>query len=109
MPPKAILFDLGNTLIGYYQREDTQVVYSQAIRNVRDYLYTLRLINEEPQDCIFIGDDPRWDVAGPQAAGMPAVLLDRGGIFAQSPVDAPIVHNLYEFYDTIWQDRKAPA
>ena len=25
--------------------------------------------------CLFVGDDPRWDVAGPQAAGMDAVLI----------------------------------
>ena len=30
-------------------------------------------------ECLFVGDDPRWDLAGPQALGMPAVVLDREG------------------------------
>ena len=29
--------------------------------------------------CLFVGDDPRWDLAGPQAVGMRAVLVDRSG------------------------------
>lgn len=31
-------------------------------------------------ECLFVGDDPRWDLAGPQALGMPAVVLDREGM-----------------------------
>jgi putative hydrolase of the HAD superfamily len=31
------------------------------------------------QGCLFVGDDPRWDVAGPRAVGMDAVLIDRAG------------------------------
>jgi putative hydrolase of the HAD superfamily len=33
----------------------------------------------EPQDCLFVGDDPRWDLAGPQALGMDTCLIDRQG------------------------------
>ena len=29
--------------------------------------------------CLFVGDDPRWDIAGPHAVGMHAVLIDRTG------------------------------
>jgi putative hydrolase of the HAD superfamily len=29
--------------------------------------------------CLFVGDDPRWDLAGPQAVGMRAVTIDRSG------------------------------
>jgi putative hydrolase of the HAD superfamily len=28
-------------------------------------------------ECLFVGDDPRWDIVGAQAAGMDAILLDR--------------------------------
>ncbi len=29
--------------------------------------------------CLFVGDDPRWDLAGPEAVGMRAVIIDRSG------------------------------
>lgn len=34
----------------------------------------------EPQDCLFVGDDPRWDLAGPRAIGMDTCLIDRQGL-----------------------------
>lgn len=30
-----------------------------------------------PGECLFVGDDPRWDIAGPRGVGMDAVLIDR--------------------------------
>jgi putative hydrolase of the HAD superfamily len=30
-----------------------------------------------PSECLFVGDDPVWDVDGPRKMGIPAVLLDR--------------------------------
>lgn len=40
---------------------------------------TLEELQAQPSDCLFVGDDPRWDLAGPRAIGMEAVLVDRGG------------------------------
>ena len=39
--------------------------------------HALQRLGAAPGQCVFVGDDPRWDVAGPQAAGMEAVLIDR--------------------------------
>jgi putative hydrolase of the HAD superfamily len=33
----------------------------------------------KPEECIFVGDNPAWDVEGSRASGMKAVLLDRQG------------------------------
>jgi putative hydrolase of the HAD superfamily len=30
-----------------------------------------------PEECLFVGDRPRWDVAGARAVGMEALLIDR--------------------------------
>jgi putative hydrolase of the HAD superfamily len=30
-------------------------------------------------ECLFVGDEPRWDLGGAEAAGLPAVLIDRTG------------------------------
>jgi putative hydrolase of the HAD superfamily len=31
----------------------------------------------QPRECLFVGDEPRWDYDGADAVGMKAVLLDR--------------------------------
>jgi len=45
----------------------------------RVFNYLLEKMRREPSECIFIGDDPRWDIKGPEAIGMKALLLDRTG------------------------------
>jgi putative hydrolase of the HAD superfamily len=37
----------------------------------------LRLLHMEPGEAVFVGDDPRWDVAGAQRAGVRPILLSR--------------------------------
>jgi putative hydrolase of the HAD superfamily len=37
----------------------------------------LERLQVEPQHCLFVGDDPRWDLVGPRALGMEAILIDR--------------------------------
>ena len=39
--------------------------------------HALAKLGATPGQCVFVGDDPRWDIAGPQAVGMEAVLIDR--------------------------------
>lgn len=39
--------------------------------------HALGRLGAAPGQCAFVGDDPRWDIAGPQAVGMEAVLIDR--------------------------------
>lgn len=56
--------------------------------------YTLEKLQVEPQECVFVGDDPRWDLAGPRSVGMEAILIDRRGVTQQTQ-EKPI-KNLYE-------------
>jgi len=37
----------------------------------------LAQLQVEPRDCLFVGDDPRWDQAGPEALGMETCLIER--------------------------------
>ncbi len=37
----------------------------------------LQKLGATPGQCLFIGDDPRWDIVGPQALGIDAALIDR--------------------------------
>mgnify|MGYP000847103410 CR=1 FL=1 len=43
------------------------------------FLEAMRRLDLPAERCVFVGDDPRWDLAGPQALGMPALLIDRTG------------------------------
>jgi putative hydrolase of the HAD superfamily len=56
----------------------------------------------EPQDCLFVGDDPRWDLAGPQALGMDTCLIDRQGLGQET--DGACIRNLHELM-TVLQSR----
>lgn len=59
--------------------------------------FTLKKLKSLPQHCIFVGDDPRWDLVGPRAVGIEAVLIDRQGVM-QDAGEEPI-KNLYELLD----------
>ena len=48
----------------------------------------------EPQECLFVGDDPRWDLAGPQAIGMDTCLIDRQGLVLDEGTVS--IQNLHE-------------
>jgi putative hydrolase of the HAD superfamily len=39
--------------------------------------YAMQKLQVIPQQCVFVGDDPRWDVVGPHAVGIDTILIDR--------------------------------
>lgn len=43
----------------------------------RIFGFALKKLGVTPEQCLFIGDDPRWDIAGPKAVGIEAILIDR--------------------------------
>jgi len=45
----------------------------------RIFRHALQRLGLEAEDCLFVGDDPRWDIDGPEALGMDTVLIDRTG------------------------------
>jgi putative hydrolase of the HAD superfamily len=73
------------------------VGWRKPARQIFDY--TLEKLQAEPRDCIFIGDDPRWDLVGPRAVGIDAILMDRRGVL-QETEEEPI-KNLYELLDRL--------
>lgn len=38
------------------------------------------------EECVFVGDHPKWDVDGPRAAGIEAVLIDRDGLLTEDSI-----------------------
>jgi putative hydrolase of the HAD superfamily len=53
----------------------------------------------EPDECLFVGDEPRWDLIGPRSLGMPAALIDRSGALGVDSV--PRVVSLAELVDRV--------
>ena len=49
--------------------------WRKPARQVFDY--TLEKLGATPGQCVFVGDDPSGDIAGSNAVGMDAVLIDR--------------------------------
>ena len=41
------------------------------------YDHAMKALGVAAEQCLFVGDDPCWDVEGPRVVGMDAVLLDR--------------------------------
>ena len=63
--------------------------------------YVLEKHNLNADDCIFVGDDPRWDIVGPEAVGIKAVLINRSG---NKAMNAKImITDLYQLMDLIDQ------
>jgi putative hydrolase of the HAD superfamily len=50
-------------------RKPSEQIFEFAIRN----------LGVLPVDCLFVGDEPKWDLRGPRAVGIEAVLIDRKG------------------------------
>lgn len=53
----------------------TDCGWRKPARQIFDY--TLEKLQATPECCLFVGDDPRWDIAGPHVVGMDALLIDR--------------------------------
>jgi len=61
---------------------------------IQAFDYTTGRLGLEPRDCVFVGDDPRWDVVGPARVGMDAVLIVREG--ERPSVNCPVIGGLAE-------------
>ncbi len=64
----------------------------------RPFKHLLEKLNIEPEKCLFVGDNPQWDIEGPRSLGMNTLLIDRTG---RNP-DA--VHGLDEVLDVLVED-----
>lgn len=68
----------------YFIRKPDPQIYSHALKAMRI----------EPSEALYVGNDPETDVTGPQAIGMPVVLIDRENCLRHAPV--PCIQDLRE-------------
>lgn len=59
------------------------------------YSHALRAMQLEPSQALYVGNDAARDVAGPQAIGMPVVLIHREG-WPAPPPEVPVIRSLEE-------------
>jgi len=64
----------------------------------RVFNYLLDLIDHRAEECLFVGDDPRWDIQGPLEIGMDSLLIDRSG------VNEDAIHGLDEIMNVLHKD-----
>jgi len=60
----------------------------------RIFQYAMTTLGVLPSDCLFVGDEPKWDLIGPRAVGMDAILIDRQGTMVG--VEEQPIRNLHE-------------
>ena len=58
------------------------------------FQHALSLLDVDARDSVFVGDDPRQDVAGAEQCGLRAILIDPRGAAADAPY--PAIHSLTE-------------
>ncbi|HUW57174.1 MAG TPA: HAD family hydrolase [Planctomycetota bacterium] len=63
----------------------------------RPFEFICRKLDVSPGDCLFVGDDPRWDIVGPRGVGMDAILIDRTG--AAEATAGDVIRTLAELLD----------
>jgi len=66
------------------------------------YAHALRAMKLQPSQALYVGNDPARDVPGPQAIGMPVVIIHREGPPPQNKV--PVINNLQEIQSVILKD-----
>jgi len=62
--------------------------------------YTLEKLQALPQDCVFVGDDPRWDLVGPRNVGITPIIIDRKAIMPQAK-ETNKISNLHELINKL--------
>ena len=94
---RAVLFDLGNTLVSYYAAPEFDPVLRKSLRGCLQILgdvvfvgyrkphcapfeRALSLLGVRAGEAVFVGDDPRWDVLGAKQAGIQPILLARAAL-----------------------------
>lgn len=58
------------------------------------YAHALKAMWLPASQALYVGNDPRYDVPGPQAIGMPAVLIDRDGLYPE--FKGPVLRDLQD-------------
>jgi HAD superfamily hydrolase (TIGR01509 family) len=77
------------------------------------FVAALAKLDAEVGDCLFVGDDPRWDLAGAEAMGIDTVLINRARAGPADPeIDPAGQQQTIRTLDELWrflEPRRGPA
>lgn len=62
---------------------------------------TWAILQVIPQQCAFVGDDPRRFSVGPKAVGIEATIINRKGTTQPTKEDVNVIRALYELPDKV--------
>jgi len=65
------------------------------------FQYTLEKMQALPENCVFVGDDPRWDSVGPRAVGIEPIIIDRKEATRHVEAEIETIRNLNELLDKL--------
>jgi len=63
--------------------------------------YALEKLEVFPENCVFVGDDPRWDLIGPKAVGIFPIIVNRKSTKLLIEEKCEIVRSLHELFDKL--------
>lgn len=89
-------------MLGLTSYFDTIVLSSRYFVRKPDpqiYAHALKALWLAPSQALYVGNDPQADVPGPQALGMPVVIIDRKGHYRDLP--APVIKDLREVLEFV--------
>jgi putative hydrolase of the HAD superfamily len=69
--------------------------------------FALERLGAVPEECLFVGDNPRWDVEGPRALGIDALLIDRHNLVADPPGES--IESLDELWDRLQAEERGES
>lgn len=73
----------------------------------RIFEFTLKKLGVSANECVFIGDDPRWDVVGPRSVGMDTIIMDRSGTLKGHTGNK--ISSLFEIWNRLEKLDKEPS
>lgn len=66
--------------------------------------FALAKLQAPPRGCVFVGDDPRWDLAGHRAVGIETILIDRHRATHDAGTGKDSIRNLHELWSKLLPD-----
>jgi putative hydrolase of the HAD superfamily len=81
---------------------DTDIGWRKPSQRI--FEFAMETLGVLPGDCLFVGDEPRWDLRGPRVVGMEAILIDRKGTMVG--VEEQLIKNLHELTLRLQESRK---
>ena len=72
-----------------------------AKNNPKLYMKACKLVKAQPEEVMYIGDNPPVDIDVPARLGMPTILSRRGGKYKETHGEIEPTHTVDNFYDVL--------